>query len=111
MTKEMTTDQMLADLSITFPSLWKRRLSEFGPSYLGEPGVWTGIGRPSQMPDGYDIFSSLARGDEAPYWNPPVHEAFDAWLFNRGWGWDNYDGMTIWLVPLSYFSDPVKVAA
>jgi hypothetical protein len=58
------------------------------------------------MPDGELIFDTLADGSEATCSNPPVHGAFEAWLSNRGWGWENYDGMTIWLVPLSYFDPP-----
>ena len=105
MTTELTTAQMLTELSITFPSLRKRPLSEFGHAYIGEPGVWTGTDGGHLMHDGEQIFNTLADGSEAPYWNPPIHEAFDAWLANRGWGWENYDGATIWLVPLSYFED------
>ena len=111
MKAELTTDQMLIDLSITFPALRKRPLSEFGKDYAGKPGVWTGAESVPLMPDGEPIFNTLADGSEAPYWNPPIHEAFDAWLSNRGWGWENYDGHTIWLVPLSYFADPIEVPA
>jgi hypothetical protein len=106
MTIEMTMAQMLAELTITFPTLWKRPLSEFGHACAGKPGVWTGADGSHLMPDGEQIFNTLADGTEAPYWNPPIHEAFDVWLANRGWGWENYDGATIWLVPLSYFDLP-----
>lgn len=102
MTYELTTEQMLKELSITFPSLRKRPLSEFGNSYVGMPGVWTGADG-DLMPDGEQIFNTISNGGEAPYWNPPTHEAFEAWLANKGWGWENYDGGTIFLLPNSSY--------
>ena len=96
----LTTAQMMSELTITFPALWKRPLSEFGADYAGQEGVWTG-GDGDKMQDGDPIFCSLANG-EPPY-NGSVHEGFEAWLANRGWGVDRYDGETYFLVPEAYF--------
>ena len=98
MTTPMTTEQMLTELSITFPALWKRRLSEFGPDYAGAQGVWTGQDGGHLMQDGYAIFNSLQNG--APPYNGRVHEAFEAWLENRGWYCECYDGCTHFLLPM-----------
>lgn len=104
MTTELTTKEMLSDLTITFPTLWKRPLSEFGIARAGKSGVWTGSGGGDLMPDGEQIFCTLADGTESPYRNPPFHEAFEVWLSNRGWSWENYDGMTFFLLPNSSFN-------
>ena len=93
----LTTDQLMTELTITFPSLWKRRLSEFGASYAGQAGVWTGQGTPHQMPDGSPIVFDLADG-EPPY-NGTVHEGFESWLDARGWYCERYDGDTYFLLP------------
>lgn len=111
MTTELTTIEMLAELSITFPKLWKRPLSEFGDAYARKPGVWTGADTGHTMPDGEAIFSTLADGSEPPYENPPMHAGFEAWLANRGWAWENFDGATIFLVPLAEFTEPEESGA
>ena len=105
-THEISTDEMLQDLTIAFPALWKRRLSEFGTQYVGQEGVWTGADGPHVMPDGDPIFNTLAHDGEAPYSNPPIHDGFEAWLLDRGWAWENYDGGTFFLLPLSAFIFP-----
>ena len=96
MNTTITTDEMLAELSITFPRLWKRKLSEFGKDYAKAEGVWTGQDG-DLMQDGNPIFNSLANG-EPPY-NGNVHEGFEAWLQNRGWYCECYDGCTYFLLP------------
>jgi len=111
MTTELTTIEMLADLTITFPNLWKRPLAEFGGDYAGRPGIWTGADTGHKMPDGDAIFNTLADGTEQPYANPPMHAGFETWLANRGWTWENFDGATIFLMPLSDCSEPAEVTA
>jgi len=59
MTNEMSTDQMMAELTITSPTLTKRRLSEFGKAYAITPGIWTGADTHHDMPDGDPIFNTL----------------------------------------------------
>jgi hypothetical protein len=103
MITEISTTSMLSELTITFPSLRKRPLCEFGKDYAGKPGVWTGTSHGAMMPDGNPLFSTISDGTESPYLNPPIHEAFEAWLSNRGWGWENYDGETIFLEPNSSY--------
>ena len=103
MTTELSTDNMLADIAIVFPTLWTRRLSEFGSDYAGQEGIWTGADGDC-MPGGEPLFSTMANG-EAPY-NGPVHEGFERWLENRGWAWEQYDGATFFLIPISAFAEP-----
>lgn len=98
MTIEISTAAMLTELTITFPALWKRPLSDFGNGYAGQPGVWTGADSCHVMQDGDPIFFAAGIG-APPYNDGPVHEAFNAWLQARGWCWDRYDGDTFFLVP------------
>ena len=98
MNRRFTEAQMLADLRITFPTLWTRPLREFGKDFKRE-GVWTGEDV-AAMPDGMPIFFSLANG-EPPY-NGFVHEAFEAWLDRRGWCVETYDGGTHHLLPVEH---------
>ena len=111
MTAELSTDEMMKELTIVFPTLWKRPLSEFGSAYLHMSGVWTGADGPHVMPDGDPIFNTLADGLEPPYTSGPIHDGFEAWLSNRGWSWENYDGATFWLLPLSAFAEPERADA
>ena len=97
---EISTDDMLRELAIVFPALWKRRLSEFGASYLHMGGAWTGAASAHVMPDA-----------EPPYANGPIHEGFEVWLSNRGWTWETYDGGTFWLLPLSVVAELEAAAA
>lgn len=98
--KPITTEAMLADLSSSFPALWKRPLREFGKPGLemarGE-GVWTGQDTGHDMPDGSPIFNDLANGDDD--YDGTVHLGFLAWLNARGWYCENYDGATYFLIP------------
>ena len=101
MTTEMSTDQMLVELTITFPKLWKRRLSEFGKAYATTPGIWTGADAHHDMPDGDPIFDLLCPDDD--FYDGFVHVGFIAWLDARGWGIERYDGDTFFLLPKSNF--------
>lgn len=99
------TVAMLAELSITFPKLWKRPLCEFGKDYAEVEGVWTGEDTGHVMPDGDPIFSHLADQwhddadrDDAAY-DGAVHTGFIAWLKARGWCVERHDGITYHLVP------------
>lgn len=88
-------DRLIAELLATFPGLCARPLSDFGaPGW--ERGVWTG--GDAVMPDGLPIFGSLAIND-SDYYNGTVHHAFEAWLQDRGWYIENYDGATHFIVP------------
>lgn len=97
MTKTISADQMLAELSITFPALWKRPLSEYGSAYAGLVGVWTGQDVSHNMQDGAPIFFDAA-DNEAPYIET-VHGGFIAWLRNRGWRCLRHDADTYHLLP------------
>jgi hypothetical protein len=97
MTSQISTDMMLAELSITFPSLWKRRLSDYGADYAGTAGVWTGQDVGHVMQDGAPIFFDAADG-EPPY-TDTVHSGFIAWLHNRGWHCVRHDADTYHLLP------------
>ena len=103
MTTEISTEAMLAELTITFPALWKRPLSEFGKAYAGKPGVWTGADTRHVMQDGEPIFQRVAVVGEPPYINGPVHQAFEAWLEAKGWTWELYDDGRFHLLPSSSF--------
>lgn len=92
---ELSLDQMMAELTITFPAMWKRHLSEFGASYAGMTGIWTGADSPHVMPDGESIFNT---GGE-------VNDAFGSWLANRGWTCEFIDHGTFALLPLSQLRD------
>jgi hypothetical protein len=97
MNTPITTDAMLAELSITFPKLWKRPLSEYGTAYAGTPGVWTGQDVGHNMQDGAPIFFDAADG-EPPYIDT-VHEGFIFWLQSRGWHCVRHDADTYHLMP------------
>lgn len=101
----MNTEQMIRELSIVFPSLRMRPLSDFGPAWVGQEGIWTGGGE-AQMPDGEPIFDICDRlgCDEH---DMGVHNGFTAWLALRGWAHDRYDNGTFFLVPNSYFDEPM----
>lgn len=101
MTNELSIDQMLNELTITFPALRKRRLSELGKEFAGQSGIWTGADSRHLMQDGEPIFQPLAIDGEPPYINGAVHQAFEAWLHARGWTWARYDGDTFLLRPNS----------
>ncbi len=64
-------------------------------------GIWTGVGEIS-MPDGMPILWTLECADP-DYYDGHVHHAFIAWLKARGWAYEQYDGATLFVVPLSYF--------
>lgn len=94
-------EPMLAELAVTFPGLFARPLEDFTRSY-GEGRNWI------QAADGggasiagEPIFCSWANGEE-PY-DGSLHKGFIAWLEQRGWGHENYDGATYVLLPLADF--------
>lgn len=101
----LSLESMLADLRATFPTLRTRPLSEFGEQWAHAGGIWTGQDT-ACMPDGLPIFSNLAYGEDG--YDGPVHTGFLAWLEARGWGHEQYDGGTFFLVPLSCFEGAVR---
>lgn len=98
--------QMMAELRIVFPTLWMRPLWQFASRYKFSEGIWTGSDHHSVMPDGAPIFDASGHADPDNYIEP-VHQGFIAWLERRGWAWDRYDDSTFFLVPNSYFDEPV----
>ena len=100
---EASTAEMLRELAITFPTLWARPLADFAEDMADSPGLWTGAGI-GRMQDGDPIINPLADG-EGPY-NGSMHGGFEAWLYVRGWSWQNYDGDAFFLLPLSTFAGP-----
>lgn len=90
---------LITDLKSTYPGLHVRPISEFGKDYKDWIGVWTG--GPGDMPDGLPIFNSLIHSTDEGY-DGGVHDGFMAWLDSRGWYIENYDGMTMFIIPIAY---------
>lgn len=101
----LTYDAMRADLAATFPGIWMRPLREFGEQWKDVEGIWTGAEDEVLMPDGWPIFERLCCPDP-DYYDGTVHHGFIAWLDARGWAYDQYDELTYFLVPASYFDAP-----
>jgi hypothetical protein len=87
---------LLADLAATFPGVFARPLREHGSAGF-DFGVWTG--GDAHMPDGMPIFSELLTNE--PEYEDGAHAGFRAWLQQRGWTVENYDGETFFIVPFS----------
>lgn len=105
MIAEISTDEMMAELTITFPALWKRKLCEFFGAASGDMlGVWSVAAAEHVMPDGEPIFRTPPAN--AGFWLDRVHVGFEGWLANRGWAWSCFDDYTFWLVPLSAYYQP-----
>jgi hypothetical protein len=79
---------LITELKATFPGIHARPLAEFGYKPCRH-GVWTG--GEAALADGELIFSSLCCNDP-DYYDGQVHHAFIAWLDQRGWVVENYDG-------------------
>lgn len=90
---------LIADLKALCSELHIRPVSEFGSDYKDWLGVWTG--GPGDMPDGLPIFNSLIHTTDEGY-GGGVHDGFRAWLEQRGWYIENYDGQTMFIIPLAY---------
>lgn len=90
--KEYTEDALIADMKATFPGLMARHGIEFSSKYPGT--VWTG--GEGDMPDGLPIFAHWSDAEE---YDGGVHRGFTAWLENRGWYLENYDGVTFLAYP------------
>lgn len=100
MEKELPSESaLIADLKALCPELHIRPVSEFGSDYKDWVGVWTG--GPGDMPDGLPIFNSLIHTTDEGY-DGGVHDGFTAWLEQRGWYIENYDGQTMFIIPLAY---------
>lgn len=97
---EISTEQMLADLKATYPTLWTKPLSEFGAAWVGSEGVWTGVDG-DEMPDGMPIF--MTASPDPDFYDGIVNHGFVRWLEERGWDYELYDGATIHLRPQSAF--------
>lgn len=97
---EISTEQMLADLKATYPSLWAKPLSEYGNAWRDCEGVWTGAeGDP--MPDGTPIFMTIS--PDPDLYDGVVNRKFIEWLQGRGWHYELHDGETVHLRPISAF--------
>ena len=99
---------LIADLKATYPGLHVRPVREFGNDYKDWIGVLTG--GPGDMPDGLPIFNSLVHTTNEGY-DGGVHDGFTAWLETRGWYIENYDGMTMFIIPIEYaksLGEPLK---
>lgn len=98
--KELPSEStLIAELTLLCPELHVRPIREFGRDYKDWTGVWTG--GPGNMPDGLQIFNSLIHTTDEGY-DGGVHEGFTQWLELRGWYIENYDGQTMFIVPIAY---------
>lgn len=93
--------ELINDLKVLCPELHVRPVSEFGKDYKDWIGVWTG--GEGNMPDGLQIFNDLIHTTDEGY-NGGVHDGFIAWLESRGWYIENYDGGTMFIIPIAYAS-------
>lgn len=89
-------DALVADLKATYPGLHVRPLREYGGTWQGSAGAWTG--GPGDMPDGLPIFNDLAYAERG--YDGGVHEGFTAWLEKRGWYMECEDAGTYMIVPI-----------
>ena len=90
----MTDEQLIADLTATFPGIWARPAAEFKiPEY--QHGVW--VGGEADIGD-LPIFSSLVCNDPDDY-NGRVLHAFEAWLEGRGYELEHYDVDVFFALP------------
>lgn len=102
---ELDEAQMIAELRTVFPTLWMRPLRDFAKRYECSEGIWTGSDVGAEMPDGIPIFDTCCADPDE--YDGTVHQGFIAWLGRRGWYYDRYDGATYFLVPNSYFDEPM----
>ena len=106
MNKEFPSESaLIADLKTTFPGLHVRPVREFGKDYRDWIGVWTG--GHGDMSDGLPIFNHLRYyGDSDDpadgSYDGGVHDGFTAWIKARGWYIENYDGETMFIIPIAY---------
>ena len=89
-------ESLIADLRATYPGLHVRPLREYGGTWKGSVGGWTG--GPGDMPDGLPIFNDLAYGEDG--YDGGVHEGFTAWLEARGWYMECEDAGTYVVIPI-----------
>lgn len=101
---ELSTDEMAADLTMTFPALAKLPLRDFfGPPAKGVQGLWTVVDPRHVMPDGEPMFKVPT--EPGPCLDR-VHPGFSAWIENRGWCCSCHDDHTFWLTPMSALYQP-----
>lgn len=94
----LALDDMLSSLALVYPTLPAMSLSDWDPKNYGNKiGVLTGASAGGEMHDGMPIFHLTADG-EGPY-DGVVHNDFIAWLHERGWYCERYDGETFFLLP------------
>lgn len=94
---------LIADLQSSFPGLSVRPLREFGADGF-DYGVWTGVDSAARFADGSPLFvSPCFCADE---YDGGIHTGFSAWLDARGWYIENYDGATLFIVPIALAADP-----
>jgi hypothetical protein len=75
---QLTRDELVADLRITFADLMVRDRNTFLPG-----GVDIGGDNGQTMPDGLPVFTEFLIGNGE--YDLFVHTAFAAWLERRGW--------------------------
>lgn len=98
-----TQAQMLADLRATYPKLKAVPLGDWaGPEWESSGGIRVACDDDVLMPDGLPIITSSSWiSQEYEEFDGPMHSAFWSWLDVRGWYYENYDGMTLFLLPAS----------
>lgn len=104
---ELSTEEMLKDLAIVFPTLRAAPRSIHGVFSIGLPGVWVEYDGFAVMPDGELFLRQPAAeilGGEA---SGQAHPAFSAWLANRGWTCEYQHGTTFFLVPANEFGESI----
>ena len=90
---------LIADLKSAFPGLHIRPLREFGASGF-DCGVWTGMDSAVLFSDGKPMF--LPAPVSVDGYDGGIHDGFTAWLDARGWYVENYDGETLFIVPVAH---------
>ena len=90
-------DLLIHELAAKFPVLRVRPLADFGIDGL-DFGAWTHTESGAVFHDGLPLFVSSSLSE--PGYDGGVHQGFTAWLDSRGWYIENYDGLTIFIVPI-----------
>ena len=93
----MNIDQLIADILATFPGVVAQKRIQHTTNPAGELSWMIAGEQNAVMSDGKSLFADCS--DDAHY-SMGVHVAFDAWLSNRGWYLENYDGFWFWPVAL-----------
>jgi hypothetical protein len=90
--------QLIAEMKATFPGIHARPLAEFGLAG-SDYGVWTGMDGLVTMGDEPIFLDACLHADG---YDGGIHEGFLAWLESRGWYVENYDGATLFIIPIAF---------